>query len=299
MPLRAIREYSVYLRKFFAKMASQIITNPNAKINLGLNIVGILDNGYHALETVFYPVGIRDRLEIEVMEQGNPEGETCEISLSGIGIKGEGKDNLVVKAYKMLASDYDLPPIRIRLYKGIPTEAGMGGGSSDCAHMIKMLNQLFSLGISDEEMMKMAARLGADCPFFILDKPAYAEGIGEKLSPISLDLGGYFIGIVKPNISVSTREAFSLVTPSKPEINCRDIVAKPIGTWKNLLKNDFEKSVFALHPEIGHIKEKLYDLGALYASMSGSGSVVYGIFPKPLDLSVHFPKGFSCFCTAL
>ena len=183
----------------------------------------------------------------------------------------------------MIAQDYELPRVHVHLYKHIPTQAGMGGGSSNCAYMIRLLNEMFSLGMSDDKMIGYAARLGADCAFFIKAQPAYAEGIGERLQPISIDLSGYKMLVVRPNIPVSTKEAFSLITPQKPMKNCLDIVRQPIETWKDELVNDFEHSVFALHPEIGKLKEIMYDQGAVYAAMSGSGSSVFGLFRDTPD----------------
>lgn len=270
-----------------------MIRFPIAKINIGLNIVGVRSNGYHDLETVFYPVGLRDALEVYPMDEAFPSETNCDIKVTNIAVEGEEKENLVVRAYRMLAERYSLPRLHVHLYKGIPTQAGLGGGSSDCAQMIVMLNELAGLGLSQQELMDYGLRLGADCPFFVMGKPAYGEGIGERLEPVRLDLSGHYVCIVKPQINVSTREAFSLVTPRKPERNCRDIVAQPLETWRGLLRNDFEESVFALHPEIGHIKERLYEEGAVYSSMSGSGSSVYGIFDEERDLSGVF-EGMFC-----
>lgn len=193
----------------------------------------------------------------------------------------------------MLAERYPLPRIHAHLHKSIPTQAGMGGGSSDCAYMIRLLNESFKLGMSQEEMISHAALLGADCPFFILGRPAYAEGIGEQLHPIDLDLGGWHIVVVRPDIPVPTKDAFSLVTPQQPDANCRDIVMQPVETWRDTLVNDFEHSVFTLHPEIGRIKERLYDLGAVYAAMSGSGSSVFGLFRNPIKPAEHFKDMFT------
>lgn len=255
-----------------------MINFPIAKINLGLNVVSKREDGYHNLETVFYPVPIKDALEVFPMEDGFPSDVRCDLKVTNLVIDGDEQKNLVVKAYNMIAQDYELPRVHVHLYKHIPTQAGMGGGSSDCAYMIRLLNEMFSLGMSDEKMIGYAARLGADCAFFIKAQPAYAEGIGEKLQPISIDLSGYKMLVVRPNIPVSTKEAFSLITPQVPKKNCLDIVRQPIETWKNELVNDFERSVFAIHPEIGRLKEMMYEQGAVYAAMSGSGSSVFGLF---------------------
>lgn len=270
-----------------------MINFPLAKINLGLNVVSKRPDGYHDLETVFYPVAIRDALEVFPMDLQFPSSVACDLKVTNITIEGEEQKNLVVKAYNQLAADYDLPRVHAHLFKSIPTQAGMGGGSSDCAYMILALNEMFHLGMSVEEMIGRAARLGADCPFFILSRPAYAEGIGERLEPVDLSLKGYWLVVVRPDIPVSTREAFSLIKPCPTIKKCREVIKQPISTWRNDLINDFEKSVFALHPEIGIIKQRLYDCGAIYSSMSGSGSSVFGIFNEIIDLSSEF-EGMFC-----
>ena len=268
-----------------------MITFPIAKINLGLNVVERRPDGYHNLETVFYPVPISDALELTIMNTKFPSTVDCDIKVTNLEVEGDEQRNLVVKAYQLLKQDFQqMPRIHAHLWKGIPTQAGMGGGSSDCAYTIRLLNEMFTLGLSDEQMIQYAARLGADCAFFILSRPAYAEGIGELLQPISLNLSSYYIGIVRPNIPVSTREAFSLIKPQKPAKCCREVVMQPIETWREELTNDFEQSVFTLHPEIDAIKQQLYDLGAVYAAMSGSGSAVFGLFQNEIDLAAHFPK---------
>ena len=277
-----------------------MIAFPIAKINLGLNVVGKRPDGYHDLETVFYPVGISDALEVFEMSPDFPSATDCDLKVTNIPVEGDEQQNLVVKAYRLLKADYPtLPRIHAHLYKGIPTQAGMGGGSSDCAYMLTLLNRMFNLGLNTQQLEGYAARLGADCPFFILSRPAYAEGIGERLSPISLDLSGWHIAIVRPQIPVSTREAFSLVTPRHPEHCCRDIVMQGVETWRDALTNDFEKSVFAIHPEIGAIKQQLYDLGATYAAMTGSGSSLFGLFRCPVDLSAFRKPGTFTACLAL
>ncbi|MBO6033867.1 MAG: 4-(cytidine 5'-diphospho)-2-C-methyl-D-erythritol kinase [Prevotella sp.] len=263
-----------------------MITFPIAKINLGLNVVEKRPDGYHNLETVFYPVNIQDALEVYEMDEAFPSPYDCDLKVTNIHIEGDEQRNLVVRAYQLLKQDFPtLPRLHAHLYKGIPTQAGMGGGSSDCGYMITLLNQMFHLGLSEAQMIAYAARLGADCAFFIQSQPAYAEGIGEILTPIALDLKGWYIAIVRPAIPVSTKEAFSLITPHHPAKNCRDIVMQPVETWREELTNDFEHSVFTLHPEIGAIKQRLYDLGAVYAAMSGSGSSLFGLFREPVDLS--------------
>lgn len=271
-----------------------MIAFPIAKINLGLNIVERRTDGYHNLETVFYPVPIKDALELTMMNSRFPSATDCDIKVTNMAVEGDEQRNLVVRAYQLLKHDFpQMPRIHAHLWKGIPTQAGMGGGSSDCAYTIRLLNEMFTLGLTDEQMIAYAARLGADCPFFILSRPSYAEGIGERLQPVDLDLSSYHIAVVRPDIPVSTREAFSLITPRRPQKNCRDIVMQPIETWRSELVNDFEQSVFALHPDIAAIKQRLYDLGALYAAMSGSGSAVFGLFRHPVALAPHFPDAFT------
>ncbi len=269
-----------------------MITYPIAKINLGLNIVERRSDGYHNIETIFYPIPLNDALELHPMDDGFPHEFPCDLKISNMEIDGNEQQNLVVKAYNRIRQYHELPPLHIHLYKGIPTQAGMGGGSSDAAYMITLLNKMFSLGMSEAEMMEHAHTLGADCPFFIQPRPAYAEGIGERLTSVELDLTGLYILIVQPNIHVSTKEAFSLVTPQKPKYNCKDVISLPIHQWKEYLVNDFESSVFAQYPQIGEIKQEMYDLGAVYAAMTGSGSCVYGLFLNKPNTGTHFTNIF-------
>ena len=268
-----------------------MITYPNAKINLGLNIVEKRPDGYHNLETIFYPINLQDALEVTLLE-GEKE---YELTLSGTPIEGNPEDNLVVKAYRLPKEDYPhIAPVDIHMYKHIPTGAGLGGGSADAAFMIKLLNDKFNLGLSIEEMENYAARLGADCAFFIQNKPVFASGIGNIFEPIQLSLKGYFLVLVKPDIFVSTKDAFSLITPKMPVQSLKEIVRMPVETWRATMKNDFENSVFKKFPEIAAIKDKLYDMGAIYASMSGSGSSVYGIFREQVEFVDEIFSG--CFC---
>lgn len=272
-----------------------MINFPIAKINLGLNVVEKRPDGYHNLQTVFYPVPLKDALEVHVMDEAFPSDYDCDLKVTNITIEGDEQRNLVVRAYQLLKQDFPtLPRIHSHLWKGIPTQAGMGGGSSDCAYMMLLLNQQFQLGLTDEQLIEYAAKLGADCAFFILSRPCYAEGIGEKLQPIDLSLSGYYIAVVRPDIPVPTKEAFSRIRPHYPAQNCRETVMQPVETWRDTLINDFEESVFALHPEIGNIKQQLYDMGATYAAMSGSGSALFGLFKKqPDSLSQEFPNMFT------
>ena len=271
-----------------------MITFPIAKINLGLNVVERRSDGYHNLETVFMPVQLRDALEVQPMDEQFPSPYDCDLKVSNLAIEGDEQRNLVVRAYQLLKQDFPhMPRVHSHLFKAIPTQAGMGGGSSDCAAMLVLLNRMFELGLSEQQLIDRAARLGADCPFFVIGRPAYAEGIGERLQPMEVNLGGYWLAVVRPDIPVPTREAFSLIRPHRPSKNCRTIVSQPIETWREELTNDFEQSVFALHPEIGCVKEKLYQMGAVYAAMSGSGSALFGIFRSQPHLEIEFPGIFT------
>lgn len=263
-----------------------MIDFPCAKINLGLNITEKRADGYHNLETVFFPIPICDALEIKTMDERFPSNVACDLKVTGNNVCCNENDNLIVKAYNMIAADFDIPRVHAHLYKNIPSEAGLGGGSSDAAYMIRLLDQRFRINIGNAEMEKYAARLGADCPFFITAEPSYAEGIGEILSPVNItdnNLEGYSLVVVKPQIAVSTKEAFSSITPRKPLMCCREIVAQPIETWKDALCNDFEESVFGIYPQLNDIKNRIYTLGAAYAQMSGSGSSLFGIFKSDVD----------------
>jgi 4-diphosphocytidyl-2-C-methyl-D-erythritol kinase len=269
-----------------------MLTRPIAKINLGLNVVEKRPDGYHNLETVFYPVQIEDALEVYPMDPEFPSEYDCDLKVTNITIDGDEQRNLVVRAYNLLKADFPtLPRIHAHLYKGIPTQAGMGGGSSDCGFMITLLNDMFKLGLTLQQMIDYAARLGADCAFFIFNRPCYAEGIGEKLQPIDLDLKGWYLSLVRPDIPVSTREAFALIKPHHPEVNCREVVKQPVESWRDALVNDFESSVFAVHPELGAVKDRLYDLGATYAAMSGSGSTLFALSRQPLNLDEFNSEG--------
>ena len=267
---------------------------PQAKINLGLNIVERRPDGYHNLQTVFYPVPLCDALEVLPMDDGFPCDADCDLKLSGISVEGDEQNNLVVRAYRLLKDEFpQLPRVHIHLHKAIPTQAGMVGGSSDASAMLVLLNRHFQLGLSEQQLIERAARLGADCPFFILSSPAYAEGIGECLQPLALSLKGWWLAVVRPPVPVSTREAFALITPRHPDACCRDVVALPVEQWQQQLVNDFEASVFAQYPMIGHVKQRLQQLGAVYSAMSGSGSAVFALFRQPIALQEQFPDMFT------
>ncbi|MDR1436860.1 MAG: 4-(cytidine 5'-diphospho)-2-C-methyl-D-erythritol kinase [Candidatus Symbiothrix sp.] len=265
-----------------------MITFPNAKINLGLTVVSRRPDGYHNIETVFYPVKLCDALEIVPA----PEGKTT-FTASGIPVGGNPDNNLVMKAFHLLKKEYDLPEIAIYLRKNIPFGAGLGGGSSDAAFMLKLLNDFAALHLSDGQLEACAARIGSDCPFFIQNKPVFAEGTGNIFTPINLSLSEYYIVLVKPDIAVSTREAYAKLHPAPADFPVAEVIRRPVNEWKGLLVNDFEKSVFARHPEIAAIKEQLYGRGAIYASLSGSGSTVFGIFEQPEQFDRIFPD---CSC---
>ncbi len=264
-----------------------MIRFPNAKINLGLHIVSRRPDGYHNLETVFYPIGLQDALEI-VPSSG---GETT-LSLSGIVIDGDARDNLVMRAWQRLSERFELPAVDILLHKVIPFGAGLGGGSSDAAFLLAMARDQYQLPLSDDELDGIAASLGADCPFFLHNQPLLAKGIGTEFESVSLSLKGYYLVLVKPAVAVPTAVAYSLVTPALPDEPVEVTIARPVGEWRDRLVNDFEKSVFARFPEVGAIKEALYTHGAVYASMSGSGSSVFGLFEQPIDLKSAFPDCF-------
>lgn len=270
-----------------------MITYPNAKINIGLNITERRPDGYHNIESVFYPINLQDAVEIKTIEGEEPQGG-YKLKVSGTILDGTPDDNLVVKAYQLLRKDFNFPAQKIHLYKHIPVGAGLGGGSSDAAAIIKMLNEKFTLGLASEQMQNYAVQIGADCPFFINNTPVFATGIGNIFTPIELSLHGKTIILVKPDIFVSTRDAYALVKPSPAAIPLTEAIKQPISEWKQIITNDFEKSVFAKYPEIAAIKDKLYDMGALYASMSGSGSAVYGIFDSPIEYADEIFSGYFC-----
>ena len=259
-----------------------MIVYPNAKINIGLNVVEKRPDGYHNLETVFYPIGLQDILEIQEIDTDVP---ACgyRLKVTGTVLDGSPEDNLVVRALKLLKRDFDLPPVSIGLYKHIPTGAGLGGGSADAAFTVKTLNERFKLELTIEQMENYCSQLGADCPFFIQNKPVFATGIGNVFHPVELNLKYKQLVLVKPDIFVSTKDAYAKVKVQHPKKQLPELLAQPIETWKDTVVNDFEASVFSKYPEIAAIKDQMYDLGAVYASMSGSGSSVFGIFEDPVE----------------
>lgn len=258
-----------------------MIAFPNAKINIGLNIVEKRFDGFHNLTSCFYPVGWSDALEITLSDQ-------LEFKSDGIQIPGDASSNLCLKAYQLLAHDYKLPPVSIHLLKSIPIGAGLGGGSADAAFTITLLNKMFELGIPEEKQLDYARKLGSDCAFFIKNKPTYCFDKGDRFEPIELSLSQKWIVLINPNIHISTAEAYSGVVPKYPERDLRECLQEPIIEWKHYVKNDFEQSIFPKYPVLQKIKDELYDLGALYAAMSGSGSTLFGIFEQENNLSSHF-----------
>jgi 4-diphosphocytidyl-2-C-methyl-D-erythritol kinase len=258
-----------------------VIVFPNCKINLGLNILNKREDGFHNLETVFYPVAFRDALEIITNQDISHD---IEFTGTGLAVDGKPEDNLCVKAYRLLKKDFpELPSIKVHLHKALPMGAGLGGGSADAAFMLKMLNEKYRLNLSTSQLISYSLHLGSDCPFFIINKPCFATGRGEILEEIAVDLSAYKIVLVNPGIHINTGWAFSNITPALPERSINEIIQQPINTWQEELKNDFEAPVFTANPAIKNIKETLYAQGAIYAAMSGSGSTVFGIFNTPVN----------------
>lgn len=266
-----------------------MIIFPNCKINLGLHILRRRPDGFHDLETVFYPLPLRDALEVV-------SDDNLQFGSSGIPVPGDEQDNLCLKAWHLLKADFpDLPPVKIHLHKHIPIGAGLGGGSADAAFMLRLLNDKFRLEISDEQLIAYAARLGSDCAFFIRNKPCYATGRGEVLEPLELDLSQYSWLLVYPGIHVNTGWAFGQITPRVPEQKLQQSILQPVEEWKNRICNDFEAPVFRAHPVLMEIKVQLYEAGALYATMSGSGSAMVGIFPKDKVADALWDAGYRVF----
>jgi 4-diphosphocytidyl-2-C-methyl-D-erythritol kinase len=267
-----------------------MILFPKCKINIGLNVVEKRLDGYHNIESIFYPVNLCDALEIVSQDQ---KRGTITISISGIEILGSSEDNLCHKAYHLLNKQFNLPGIDLFLHKAIPMGAGLGGGSSDGASTLVLLNQLFDLKLSLYQLKSYASQLGSDCAFFIESAPCYVQGRGEELSKIKDTLKDFFVVLINPGIHINTAKAYSFLKPTNPAINCYQVVnEQPIESWKNSLTNDFEKYAFETFSLVKDIKKELYNSGAIYSSMSGSGSTVYGIFNKEVDLKNSFPNYF-------
>lgn len=266
-----------------------MVSFPNAKINLGLNIIEKRADGYHNIESVFYPVAWCDALEVI-------KSDTFSFTSSGLEIPGNQENNLIVKAYKLLENEGFLKgnQVNIHLHKVLPMGAGIGGGSADGAFALKMLNELFELNLTNSQLENFAELLGSDCPFFIENKPKFCFGKGTEFEEIDFSLKGKKVVLINPQTHISTVEAYAGVKPQKPEISIKDILSKPITVWKGFLKNDFEEKIIENHPKIGEIKNQLYGFGAIYASMTGSGSTVFGIFDESIDLSEMYFEDCVC-----
>jgi 4-diphosphocytidyl-2-C-methyl-D-erythritol kinase len=277
-----------------------MICFPNAKINLGLNITEKRSDGFHNIETIFYPIGWNDALEVIVQNPtsvldsartDNKLKQEFNLHLSGLAITGNIEDNLLYKAYQIIKQTKALPRVDVYLHKTLPMGAGLGGGSADAAFFINLLNEQFQLNFTEIERIDIARQLGSDCAFFIKNTPVYATQKGDVFTDIKLNLSDLYIAIIYPNVHSNTKEAYSLVKPQQPSKSLLDVIQQPIATWKTDLVNDFEKSIFSLYPIVEKTKNELYDLGAVYACMSGSGSAVFGLFEKEPDIKhlTQFP----------
>lgn len=263
-----------------------MICFPNAKINIGLRVTEKRPDGYHNIESIFYPVGLTDILEVCKRGKINARGNS--FITTGIKIDSPPEKNLVILVLKSLNKEYKLPPLNIHLHKLIPTGSGLGGGSSNAAFILKGLNESFNIGITFKKLHYMASDFGSDCPFFLHNKSSFISGRGEKIQQIELNLNNFYLVIVYPDIQIDTGFAYSQITPSKPKSSLKELINNPIEKWKENIFNDFEKPVFAKFPEIKEIKEKLYSMGAIYSSLTGSGSSVYGLFTKKIKVKGQF-----------
>ncbi len=266
-----------------------MIVFPNCKINIGLRVLRKRDDEYHDLETIFYPLHFHDALEV-ITDDTSQEGVA--LTVSGLDLNIPAHENICVKAYELIKQDFDLPPIKIHLHKVIPFGAGLGGGSSNGAHMLLLLNDKFNLQLTDQQLYDYALKLGSDCPFFILNKPAHATGRGEKLQQLNLDLSLFKTMVVFPPIHIKTAWAFSQIKVSEQNGSLQAISNKPVNDWRDFIVNDFEEPIFSAFPEIKKIKEELYNSGAVFASMSGSGSAVFGLFNKDQQPQVDLPPEY-------
>jgi 4-diphosphocytidyl-2-C-methyl-D-erythritol kinase len=270
-----------------------MVTFPNCKINIGLHITGKRPDGYHNLETIFYPIQIKDAIEIIETENENE----VSFSFTGNNVNVSDDNNLCVKAYHLLKKDFSqIPSVKMHLHKNIPMGAGLGGGSADASAVLLLLDKKFNLLISKEKLIDYALQLGSDCPFFIINKPCFASGRGELLKEIEIDLSAYKTMIVNPSIHVSTADAFRGLDSNNfsPIGQLKHQIKQNIDTWKNCIKNDFEKPIFQKYPELLQIKNTLYENGAIYSAMSGSGSSVFGIFKKEISTNINFPAHYFC-----
>ncbi len=292
-----------------------MVVFPNCKINIGLHVVRKRADGYHDLETIFYPLPLRDALEIVKRETADGRRETADVKrqtaignqnteenspvtlhMSGLPVQGNPEDNLCIKAYHLLQQHYpQLADIDMYLHKAIPMGAGLGGGSADGAFTLQLLNDKFQLNISREKLLDYSLQLGSDCPFFIINKPCYATGRGELLQAVQLDLSVYSFLVVHPGVHINTAWAFSQLTPAPSSQSLTEIIQQPVSNWRSVLKNDFEAPVCKQHPDLQTIPQKLYEAGALYASMTGSGSCFYGIFPKEQLPALQWPAHYAAF----
>jgi len=261
--------------------APGMVVFPKAKINIGLRIVEKRPDGYHNIETFFYPVDLADALEF-VVRKDNRRSDSLKVT--GLMKEADPGNNLVMKAVKIMRQSFDFPGIRIHLHKSIPVGAGLGGGSSDAAGMLKALNKYFGFGLNSEELRSFAGLIGSDAPFFIDSTPSFAEGVGNILSEFPLDLGRYRIVILYPDTNISTAEAYAGCVPCPTGLSLRQLLNLPLSEWRGRVVNDFELNIFRSYPQVGRLKVALYEAGALYASMSGSGSAVYGIFDGEPEL---------------
>lgn len=258
---------------------------PNAKINIGLNVVSVRPDGFRNLESCFYPVNWLDALEMVPAEE-------LQFNLSGIPVPGDPSTNLCLKAYHLLQADHGIPPVNMHLHKNIPIGAGLGGGSADAAFALRLLNELFNLGLGPEALENYARQLGSDCAFFIRNKPVFATGRGDEFRPVDLDLAGYSCLLVYPDLHITTAEAYGLVVPQKPQAPLLDLLQQDVGSWRQQVRNDFEAALFPRYPQLARIKDQLYGAGALYAAMSGSGSTIFGLFPPGTATYPDFPAHY-------
>jgi 4-diphosphocytidyl-2-C-methyl-D-erythritol kinase len=278
-----------------------VVVFPNCKINLGLHVIRKREDGYHDLATIFYPLPLHDALEVVNRESVNVKREISDngavsLKLSGLTVQGKPEDNLCIKAYHLLKKDHpQLPAVELYLHKAIPMGAGLGGGSADGAFTLQLLNDKFQLKLSREKLLDHALQLGSDCPFFIINKPCYATGRGELLQAIQLDLSTYSFLVVHPGVHINTGWAFSQLTPAPSSQPLQEIIQQPVANWRHTLKNDFEAPVCKHHPALQAIKDELYNAGALYASMTGSGSCFYSIFPKNQLPAIQWPANYAVY----
>jgi 4-diphosphocytidyl-2-C-methyl-D-erythritol kinase len=272
-----------------------MVSFPNCKINLGLYITNRREDGYHDLETVFYPVPVNDVLEIVSVA-----GRESNLHLSGRPVAGNKEENLVWRAYKQMQEAFgeQVPPLDVYLHKSLPMGAGLGGGSADGAFMLRLLNDFCKLDQFPEQLADYALQLGSDCPFFIYNTPQFATGRGEKMDPIQIDISGFSLQLICSQVHISTGKAFQMITPKAAPFDLRSLASLPVVSWKEYISNDFEAPVFAQYPQLADIKQQLYHQGAIYASMSGSGSTIYGLFPKGQHASIKSEIPFESFYIA-